>query len=115
MLARGYGITNIVARASAAAAELSAAELMRGARRLTAKVRRLRPRIVVVLGVQAYRLAFHCPQARLGEQPTRIGAACVWVLPSPSGRTAGYRLAELARELRRVRRAANASRVSSAP
>src|SRR5438105_5867902 len=39
LISRGYGITNIAARATARADELSAEELVAGARRLEAKVR----------------------------------------------------------------------------
>jgi double-stranded uracil-DNA glycosylase len=91
-----------VARASANAAELSRTELRAGARRLAAKVRRLRPRIVAVLGVGAYRSAFERPRAVIGEQPARLAGAAVWVLPNPSGINAHYQLAELARLFRRL-------------
>src|SRR5947209_12278425 len=40
LLADGYGITNLADRATATADELSAAELVRGARRLMTKVKR---------------------------------------------------------------------------
>src|ERR1043166_4309924 len=46
LLALGYGITNLVARATAAAAELTDAELAAGARTLQRKVRRYAPRVL---------------------------------------------------------------------
>ncbi len=58
LLKSGYGITNIVNRATALADELSARELTEGARRLELKVRRYRPRFIAVLGVTSYRTAF---------------------------------------------------------
>lgn len=102
LLALGYGITNVVARASAAADELSIAELRSGGAALAAKVVRFRPSVLAVLGVGAYRTAFERPRAQLGEQPERIGGTRLWVLPNPSGLNAHYQkdaLAELFREL----------------
>src|SRR5213596_3094904 len=51
LLVRGYGITNLVARATAAAAELTANEFIAGARRLERKVKPFRPRWVAVVGI----------------------------------------------------------------
>jgi TDG/mug DNA glycosylase family protein len=105
LLAKGYGITNVVERATATAAELSAEEFIEGGRRLEAKVRRYAPRFLAVLGVGAYRTAFAKPKAALGLQHETIGATAVWVLPNPSGLNAHYQPADLARlfsELRRV-------------
>ena len=84
-----------MARATASAAELSASELAAGRRRLEAKVRRLRPRAVAVLGIGAYRHAFARPRAALGPQPERLAGAALWVLPNPSGLNAHYALADL--------------------
>jgi len=103
LLALGYGITNVVSRASAAADDLTSEELARGARRLTAKVRRYHPRVLAVLGVGAYRTAFGRPRAGLGVQPERIGETSVWVLPNPSGLNANYRPSELAALYRELR------------
>jgi TDG/mug DNA glycosylase family protein len=103
--ALGYGITNLVARATATADELTADELVAGGRRLTRKVRRWRPAFVAVLGVTAYRTAFRRPRAVTGRQPEWVGGAGLWVLPNPSGLNAHYQLAELAllfRELRKT-------------
>jgi double-stranded uracil-DNA glycosylase len=103
LLSLGYGVTNIVARATAAADELSARELARGARTLTAKVKRNRPRILAVLGITAYRIAFGRPDAVLGRQPEMIGRTVVWVLPNPSGLNAHATPTTLAHLFRRVR------------
>jgi TDG/mug DNA glycosylase family protein len=97
LLARGYGIANLVARATATAAELTEDELVRGARLLRRKVRRHRPRLLAFLGVGSYRTAFGRPEAALGPQPERLAGAAVWVLPNPSGLNAHYQLADLAR------------------
>lgn len=97
LLRYGYGITNIVDRATNAADELSAEELRKGARRLEAKVKRYHPAFVAVLGVMSYRTAFGRRQATCGPQEERIGAARVWVLPNPSGLNAHYTPRQLAK------------------
>jgi double-stranded uracil-DNA glycosylase len=96
LLAYGLGITNLVARGSARADELTRAELVDGGRILVGKVRRWRPRWVAVLGVGAYRTAFGRPEAVVGPRPDRLGDARVWVLPNPSGLNAHYNLDRLA-------------------
>ncbi len=106
LLASGYGLTNLVRRASASADELDPAEFIAGRRRLAAKVRRYRPRIVAFLGIGAYRHAFATPKATLGEQRERFEGARVWVLPSPSGLNANYQMAALVAVLKALRKAA---------
>lgn len=86
----GLGITNMVARASARADELTAEELVEGARELTTKVARYRPRWVAVVGVTAYRIGFARPKASFGPQPEPLAAARLWVLPNPSGLNAHF-------------------------
>jgi TDG/mug DNA glycosylase family protein len=102
----GYGITNVVARATAGADELSEEELHAGGRKLVAKVRRLRPRFLAVLGIGAYRSAFGRPKAGLGLQEETVGETRIWVLPNPSGLNAHYRAGDLARLFRGLREAA---------
>lgn len=106
LLARGYGITNLVDRATATADLLSRADLLAGGRCLEAKVRRHRPRYVAVLGLGAYRMAFGQPKALPGPQRAILGDARLWVLPNPSGLNAHYQLADLARLFRELRLAA---------
>jgi len=96
MLRLGYGITNLVERATAAADALSVEELIAGRQRLEEKVRHFRSRCVAVLGISAYRAAFRRPRAQLGRQSERLGGAMVWVLPNPSGLNAHYRPRDLA-------------------
>ncbi|MFC3500271.1 G/U mismatch-specific DNA glycosylase [Micromonospora krabiensis] len=86
----GLGITNMVARASARADELTAVELVAGAALLGEKVARYRPRWVAVVGVTAYRIGFARPKATFGEQPEPLAGARVWVLPNPSGLNAHF-------------------------
>ena len=107
LLRSGYGLTNLVSRATAAADELSPAELVAGRRRLLAKVRRHGPRVVAFLGVGAYCQAFGLRRAALGRQPERFGGAEVWVLPSPSGLNANYQLPALVTLFRSLKEAAD--------
>jgi len=102
LLGHGLGITNIVARSSARADELSDGELIEGAGILMAKVAEYRPGLVAVLGVTAYRAAFRQPKAEVGRQ----GESDVWVLPNPSGLNAHYTLDGLARVFAEARVAA---------
>ena len=103
LLKVGCGITNIVRRATARADELSPAELIAGARRLPAKVRRYQPKCVAVVGVGAYRIAFKRPDAVVGKQVDTIGQATLWVLPNPSGLNAHYQLNDLALAFKELR------------
>ena len=91
----GIGITNLVERVTVAASELDRAELRAGGLRLEAKAKDLRPHIVAVLGIGAYRTAFGRPTAEVGEQEERIAAATLWLLPNPSGLQAKYQMPEM--------------------
>ena len=104
LLRRRIGVTNLVNRATASADELDLADFERGAHRIAAKVRRYRPKIVAFVGMGAYRVAFGRPRARGGPQQERLAGAAIWVLPNPSGRTAGYQMPALARAFRQLRR-----------
>lgn len=104
----GYGITNVVSRASAAADELSRAELIAGGRALEEKVLRFQPHFLAVLGLTAYRTAFNRPKASIGPQPEGIGTTRLWVMPNPSGLNAHYSLADLANLFRELKTASEA-------
>src|SRR5690348_15647064 len=75
LLDYGYGITNLVGRTTASADELAPEELVAGRRRLLAKARRYRPRIVAFLGVGAYCHAFGLRRAAPGLQAERLAGA----------------------------------------
>ncbi|MDQ2977351.1 MAG: G/U mismatch-specific DNA glycosylase [Acidobacteriota bacterium] len=105
LLKSGYGITNVVMRASAAADELSREELHEGGKRLAAKVRRYRPRALAILGLGAYRVAWEQPKAVIGRQQDTIGETIIWVLPNPSGLNAHYQAKELGRLFRELKSA----------
>ncbi|MFE2689692.1 G/U mismatch-specific DNA glycosylase [Streptomyces mirabilis] len=102
----GLGITNVVARATARADELSAEEYREGGRLLSAKVERLRPGWLAVVGVTAYRAAFEDRKAAIGPQKRTIGDTRVWVLPNPSGLNAHWTAATMAEEFGQLRVAA---------
>ena len=104
LMKRRIGVTNLVNRATASADELDVADYQRGRRRIEAKVRRYRPKIVAFVGMGAYRVAFGRARARGGRQEERLAGATIWVLPNPSGRTAGYQMPALARAFRELRR-----------
>lgn len=104
--ARGIGITNLVRRATAKASELTAAELKEGGAELVALVERLKPRVVAVAGITAYRTAFGLPKAVAGRQPEPLAGAELWVVPNPSGLNAHETVASLATAYAEVARAA---------
>ena len=109
----GFGITNLVARATPGIGDLHASELLAGRRALEAKVRRYRPAIAALVGVTIYRALFPdvagTAPVLLGEAPAMLAGARVFVLPNPSGRNANYSYAEMLDAFRRLREAVSAS------
>ena len=93
----GYGITNIVPRATPGIDTLEKQEYVDGRVRLRRKVLRYRPKVVAAVGVTVFRALFpeRRGQVALGRQPERIGASTVFVLPNPSGRNANYSYKEM--------------------
>jgi TDG/mug DNA glycosylase family protein len=104
LLRLGYGITNVVPLSSASAESLTRDQYVTGGKRLIVKVKRYAPKVLAVLGVGAYRIAFNDPMAAVGPQQMTIGATKLWVLPNPSGLNAHYQPADLARAFARLRR-----------
>ena len=100
----GLGITNLAARPTRTAAELTEQELREGVAALTDLVQRYRPRIVAVLGITAWRLATGRARDAWGRQPSSIADAETWVLPNPSGLNAHFQLPDLARLYAGLRR-----------
>ena len=82
---RGIGISNLVARATVRASELSREELRAGGERLRGTIAATAPAVVAVAGVTAYRNAFGHRHAGLGPQASGIEGAALWVVPNPSG------------------------------
>ena len=103
---RGIGITNVVARATARADELTVEELREGGRRLRELVSERRPVVVAVAGITAYRSAFGERKATVGEQPERWGTSRVFVVPNPSGLNAHDTVDSLAASYAEAARAA---------
>lgn len=100
------GITNLVPRTTAAAAEVTRTELRAGAGRLGELVAEWQPGWVAVLGVLAYRQAFARPRANVGRQTEILGNSGLWLLPNPSGLQARYQLADMVHMYTELRSAA---------
>jgi TDG/mug DNA glycosylase family protein len=103
----GYGITNVVPRATPGIDALTASEYAEGVRVLRRKVRRVKPAIVAFVGVTVFRAVFQRPAAiavALGAQPERFEGAGVFVLPNPSGRNANVSYADMLRAFVALRR-----------
>lgn len=113
--ALGLGLTNIAARATARADELTGDEIRAGGAILLDKLERLRPRWIAVLGIGAYRTAFGARRAAIGPQPATLAHSRVWVLPNPSGLNAHWSAAALAEEFARLRAAAFAEQAEPEP
>jgi TDG/mug DNA glycosylase family protein len=103
--ALGLGITNVVARATARADELTPAELLAGATHLTALATKWQPRYLAILGITAYRTAFAKPKAAMGPQPHAMAGVPIWILPNPSGLNAHYTIDTLAEAFAELRAA----------
>jgi TDG/mug DNA glycosylase family protein len=96
LIARGLGITNLVARATPRASEIDADELRAGGERLRTFVAEHRPSVVAIAGVTAYRTAFDEPRAKLGRQRDSVDGSELWVVPNPSGLNAHETIDSLA-------------------
>ena len=103
----GYGITNLVPRATSGIDTLAPAEYVAGLRVLRRKVRRWKPDLVALVGVTLYRvISGHKGPTRrpIGLQSERFEGARLFVLPNPSGRNANFSYAEMLRAFRGLRR-----------
>jgi TDG/mug DNA glycosylase family protein len=102
----GFGITNVVARATPGIDELKPEEYAAGRLRLRAKIRRYQPVVVAFIGITVYRAMFperHGPVS-MGLQEERLGDAAIFVLPNTSGRNANYSYDEMCRSFRALAR-----------
>lgn len=106
---RGVAITNVVARATAKASDLSRQELRAGADVLVERMAVWRPAVVAIAGLTAYRTAFGRRLAVAGEQPEPMSGSRLWVVPNPSGLNAHETVESLARAYRAPAEAANIS------
>ena len=106
LLGLGLGITNVVARATARADELTNDELREGGSKLLEKAESFGPRWLAIVGVTAYRTAFGEARATFGPQARTAGATRLWVLPNPSGLNAHKSVAQLAADFAELRKQA---------
>ena len=111
----GYGITNLVPRATPGIDSLRPEEYVNGWRTLERKIRKHKPEVVALIGVTLYRaiqpflIAEHLTASgnarlRLGLQPVTIHGAKVFVLPNPSGRNANFSYQEMLAAFRALAR-----------
>ena len=112
----GYGITNLVARATPGIGDLRPAEYAAGWRALERKIRRYKPAVVALVGVTLYRALLPLidrehgagrmrgRRCHLGLQPVTMHGARVFVLPNPSGRNANFTYARDAAAFRQLSR-----------
>lgn len=103
LLGLGLGITSIVRRPTARAAELTPGEYLQGGADLVRRMEALSPTWLAFLGVTGYRAAFGALDAGVGVQSAPLAGARVWVLPNPSGLNAHYPPAALAVEFAKLR------------
>jgi TDG/mug DNA glycosylase family protein len=102
----GFGITNLIPRATPGIDTLRPEEYVAGTRALRRKVRRWRPEVVAFVGVTLYRIVFarrSSASAAVGLQPERFAGAPVFVLPNPSGRNANFSYREMLEAYRDLR------------
>ncbi|MEO8907356.1 MAG: mismatch-specific DNA-glycosylase [Microbacteriaceae bacterium] len=109
LYAQGIGMTTLVHFATARADELSTAQLRSGVADLKQLVRHIRPRVVAMLGITAFRIAFEQRKAMAGRQSDGLVGAELWVVPNPSGLNAHESIASLATAYREVALAAGIS------
>lgn len=119
----GFGITNVVPRATPGIDTLRPEEYQDGTRALLRKVNRYRPAVLALIGVTVWRAVLEgsgAPAAKtrpvaLGLQKRDVLDASVarripddtqiFVLPNPSGRNANYSYAEMLAAFKKLKRA----------
>jgi double-stranded uracil-DNA glycosylase len=101
----GFGLTNVVPRATPGIDTLEPREYVEGAEALRRKIRRWRPRVVACVGVTVFRSLFAAAgKVRLGPQSESLAGADVFVLPNPSGRNAHHSIREMRAAFSALRR-----------
>jgi len=93
------GMTDLVKRATAKAAELSGAEYEAGVARVERLVRWLRPRAICFVGLAGYRAAVD-RHAVAGVIPEGFAGARAYLMPNPSGANAHATVEVIAHHLR---------------
>jgi len=98
LVAHGIGMTDLVKRAPARSAELSAEEYRAGAARVRRLVEWLQPGAVCFVGLEGFRAAVD-RRATAGPQAEPFGGRPAYVMPSTSGLNARISLAALTEHL----------------
>ena len=106
----GYGITNLVNRATVGASEVTKEEFIKGGKILLGKIIKYKPRWVAFVGIEAYRKAYGRPSAKVGYQKEKIKGANIWVLPNPSGLNAHYTPTQLSILFSKLKKRADISK-----
>ncbi|HYC99708.1 MAG TPA: G/U mismatch-specific DNA glycosylase [Phycisphaerales bacterium] len=114
LLELGLGMSKLVTRATATAAELSDEEMRRGGARIRRLVRKWRPGVVCFLGLGAYKQAYGLKRVTLGLQAEPFEGAALWVLPNPSGLNANHQLPDYVRMFTQLREATGLACLSAA-
>jgi TDG/mug DNA glycosylase family protein len=112
----GFGITNLIPRATPGIGTLRPDEYVKGIDVLRRKVRRWRPEAVALVGVTLYRIIFARRAADavpLGLQDREFEGTRVFVLPNPSGRNANFSYREMLTAYRGLRRFLERKRADS--
>ena len=94
----GFGITNLIPRPTPGIDTLRPEEYAAGERALRRKIRRVKPEVVVFVGVTLFRAVFKKRAGEaisLGLQPELLEGARLFVLPNPSGRNANFSYEEM--------------------
>ena len=103
----GFGMTNLVPRATPGIDTLRPEEYLAGAVALRLKIAKFQPPVVALIGVTVFRSLLgrgaKIP-VRLGLQRERLEGARLFVLPNPSGRNANFSYAEMLASFRALRR-----------
>jgi TDG/mug DNA glycosylase family protein len=119
----GFGITNVVPRATPGINDLRPDEYRSGTRALLRKIARHRPAIVALVGVTVWRALLEgTGAAGARTRPVKLGIQArgemslgmsraipvdtsIFVLPNPSGRNANYSYAEMLAAFRQLKAA----------
>jgi double-stranded uracil-DNA glycosylase len=103
VLRYGCGLTTVVPRATARAAELSRSEIELAGDDFLRKIERYAPRHVVFLGKMAFSAISRRRDIHWGLQTEPFGGAHAWVVPNPSGLNRAFDLDALVAAYREVR------------
>ena len=103
VLQYGCGLTTVVPRPTAQAAELSRSEIELAGDDFRRKIEHYSPRNIAFLGKMALSAISGTRNINWGLQTEPFGGARAWVLPNPSGLNRAFDLASLVAAYREVR------------